>query len=597
MFRWAVGCSLIVYCIGFNNLQNAARDLETCNDPNPQTTSNEEAVTEDAESDSVTVNAPVGSITGTKESLPSGGFMLKFLGIPYAESTAGAMRFMPPKPKGHLGKLNAFEFGSQCLQIVTSKPNEIVGSEDCLVLNVFTKLSSAQSSAKPVMLYIHGGRFVWGSADGYDPAPLVEEDVIVVTINYRIGGLGFLTLGNNIISGNMGLRDQIEAINWTKHNIAAFGGDPLKITIFGNSAGSLSASALQLSPKIEGLVSGAIMQSGNMLRRKDNPKLLHEERKGQNLADLFNCTSEGYDERTLKCLQKVNSRDFVLKTKIPHYTTDTEEEGFDRSSWSPVVDAYSADPVMPVEPLEALKTGQFNKFPVITGTVVNDAVLFSNELELLWNLTAPTLLRIAASANKSESTKEEFEQADKLLNYYTGGQLNILESPATMRGFYNMLTDAFFLSPDQKLAELVSLHAPVFNYRFSYVSNSGNRSYLTLYLTKSGIPEEQHDLFFQLKPIHGDELYYLFNLHNLNGQKDAKEEEISQTLIKYWTNFAKYGSPNPLFENNMTDWKPYTEEKLYVEFKAEPVMKTKVEEERMDLWQDLVWNRRENAIQ
>ena len=338
----------------------------------------------------VTVKTLLGAITGVKEMLPSGDEVCKFLGIPYAKPPVAERRFMPPVPTGFFGEMNAMEFGSKCVQNGDFTGGDlfdktITGSEDCLFLNVYTKLGDdmmdnssvpAKHNAyagKAVMVWIHGGGFTLGSGDEYNPAPLLAEDVIVVTLNYRLGGFGFLTFGNDIVSGNMGLKDQIEAIKWVQRNIIYFGGDPNKVTIFGESAGGISVSALHVSPKAMGLFSGAIMQSGTVLFRRDDPKKSADERAVLPLAKNFNCTSPNYDYRTLKCLQQIDAVEFHAKTLTEVLSVDKEEEDQDRGSWGPVLDDYSSDPVMPTEPLNALKTGKFNKVPIITG---QDFVLF-----------------------------------------------------------------------------------------------------------------------------------------------------------------------------------------------------------------------------
>lgn len=131
------------------------------------------------------------------------------------------------------------------------------GNEDCLYLNVFSKENNS-TDLQPVMFFIHGGGLESGSAPLYDPASLVNEDVVVVTINYRLGALGFLNFGNDVAPGNLGIRDQIQALQWVKMMIHHFGGDPNKITIFGESAGAMSCNAITMSPKAAGLITGTL---------------------------------------------------------------------------------------------------------------------------------------------------------------------------------------------------------------------------------------------------------------------------------------------------------------------------------------------------
>jgi para-nitrobenzyl esterase len=194
----------------------------------------------------------------------------EFLGIPYAAPPVGNLHWMPPQPHGQWqGVLDATQFGNYCTQ--ADFAGETFGDEDCLTLNVYRphQMKNAnQGSGIPVMVWIHGGGFTgMGSAD-FDPSPLVlQESVIVVTINYRLGYLGFLAHpaldAEGHLAGNYGLMDQQFALRWVQNNIAAFGGDATRVTIFGESAGGLSVYANLASPSAAGLFVGAIAESGS----------------------------------------------------------------------------------------------------------------------------------------------------------------------------------------------------------------------------------------------------------------------------------------------------------------------------------------------
>ena len=294
--------------------------------------------------------------------------MHKYLGIPYAQAPIGQLRFKPPKVVTRYKDQECFDFGAECPQLPFGNPNsqEVKGSEDCLFLNVFTIPAPENSTVlKPVMVWIHGGGFTLGSGQIYDPTPLVQEGVIVVTINYRLAGLGFLTFGDDIVPGNMGLRDQVEAIKWTKRFIYYFGGDPSRITIFGESAGAVSVNALQMSPMSTGLISGAIAQSGTVflsaINRESRP-----ERIAPIIGAKFNCTNLYGNTRLLKCLQQVPMADFVLNTQSEELSLELND--FEIGTiWAPVQDSYSSDPVLPMDGLEAYLSGDFNKVPMMTG--------------------------------------------------------------------------------------------------------------------------------------------------------------------------------------------------------------------------------------
>ncbi len=198
--------------------------------------------------------------------------VLRFSGIPYAAPPVGPRRYLPPEPHdGWSGVLDATAYGAICpqppmmlAQLLGEEPEP--EHEDCLFLNVFTP--ACDDAARPVMVWIHGGGFMMGSGSSamYDGAHLVRRgDVVVVTINYRLGALGFLhtdDLGHGEGTANAGIADQIQALRWVRDNIAAFGGDPANVTIFGESAGAMSVGTLLGTPAAQGLFHRAILQSG-----------------------------------------------------------------------------------------------------------------------------------------------------------------------------------------------------------------------------------------------------------------------------------------------------------------------------------------------
>ena len=225
-----------------------------------------------------------GPIQGKKYT-KDGKEQFEFLGIPYAEPPVGKLRFKPPVPVSPWTNVyEAFSDGATCMQQASPFEEEALTdegrdedhagfadlfeniSEDCLTLNIFTNsMGSFNKPPQAVMVWIHGGGFTLGSKDIYRMDNLVQEDVVLVAMNYRLGALGFLSFGNDLVSGNMGLRDQHLAIQWVRANIHLFGGDPDKITIFGESAGGGAVHSQVLSPANRGLLAGAIAQSGNSL--------------------------------------------------------------------------------------------------------------------------------------------------------------------------------------------------------------------------------------------------------------------------------------------------------------------------------------------
>src|ERR1700733_15064420 len=208
--------------------------------------------------------APVGATANGAVRGLANGAADEFLGIPYAAPPVGALRWQPPQPAASwAGVRDATKFAAHCPQLAS--PFGLAStSEDCLFLNVFTPKAGGQH---PVMVWIHGGALVTGESDDYSPAGLVADGVTVVTINYRLGALGFLAhpapADANGQSGDYGLMDQQAALRWVQRNIASFGGDPRDVTLFGESAGGLSTLSQVASPAARGLFAKAIAESGS----------------------------------------------------------------------------------------------------------------------------------------------------------------------------------------------------------------------------------------------------------------------------------------------------------------------------------------------
>lgn len=177
-----------------------------------------------------------GIINGTLMKTRSDESFHAFLKIPFAEKPLSNLRFKAPQPVTKWnGVLQATKFSPMCMQVNVLSNSEV--SEDCLYLNVFTKNLQANTNLKPVIVYIHGGAFQLGSASDHEPNLLMERDIVLVSINYRLGALGFLSMGTEEIPGNAGFKDQVLALRWVQKNIVKFGGNPELVTLMGNSAG------------------------------------------------------------------------------------------------------------------------------------------------------------------------------------------------------------------------------------------------------------------------------------------------------------------------------------------------------------------------
>ncbi|CAG9824758.1 unnamed protein product [Phaedon cochleariae] len=217
----------------------------------------------------VLVTIPKGTIRGRKEYSLRNISFYAFQEIPFAKPPVGELRFREPQPdEGWKGILDATKNTKICYQQsnMLNTNLTLLENEDCLYLNVYTPKYPTSEASLPVMFYIYGGGFVNGAANFEFNGPhyLLEHDVIVVTANYRVGPFGFLTTGDLVIPGNYGLKDQLSALKWINQNIKYFGGDPEKVTIFGQSAGGASVNYHFMSKQSEGLFRAGIAQSGSI---------------------------------------------------------------------------------------------------------------------------------------------------------------------------------------------------------------------------------------------------------------------------------------------------------------------------------------------
>ncbi|XP_015374788.1 PREDICTED: esterase FE4-like isoform X2 [Diuraphis noxia] len=298
---------------------------------------------------------------------------VSFLGIPYAKPPVNDLRFKAPvKHPGWSGVLEAVSEGDKCMQYAYSTDN-IIGSEDCLYLNVLVP-QNEQNGQLAVMIFIHGGAFNFGcgSVNEHSPDYLLDENVIVVMLNYRLNVLGFLNLDIDECPGNMGLKDQLFAIKWIKANIAAFGGDADNITIFGESAGSASVHCLMLSSQSTGLFQKAIMQSGCAF----NPWALNENHRisAIKLAKNLGCLSND-PEKIAKYLRNVSAIDLVKGSKFK------DETDFLSYKFIPSIESDTvSNRFLPAHPEQLVNN--ITPVPVIIGLNNMEGIIALNEYRL-----------------------------------------------------------------------------------------------------------------------------------------------------------------------------------------------------------------------
>nr|AAS15642.1 carboxylesterase [Aphis gossypii]AAS15644.1 carboxylesterase [Aphis gossypii] len=470
-----------------------------------------------------------GALKGLKKkTLLSNKPYVSFLGIPYAQPPVNDLRFKAPvKHPGWSGVLNAVSERDKCTQYVFMT-NHIVGSEDCLYLNISVPQQNELNGKLAVMIFIHGGAFNYGSGsmNEYSPDYFIDESVIVVTINYRLNALGFLNLDIDECPGNVGLKDQLFAIKWVKANIAAFGGDVNNITIFGESAGSASVHYHTISPQSRGLFQKAIMQSGSAF----NPWAFTENHKASayKLAKNLGCLSNDPKE-ILKYLKNVSAIDLVKETEFKD-ETDFMDYKFVPSIESDVI----SNPFLPAHP-KTLATSTF-PVPVIIGV---------NNMEGIVALTEDRISLFSDDHHITDEISKLFrnrystETISKIKNFYFN-KSNISSETMKLENICNLHSDVFFFNGVYETFDcfLKQNGSPVYEYEFKFdgeLNGAKNMIFATRPILRHAIKGA----------CHADDVNYFFrDLSGVDPKPNSPELEMCKMMCKMWTNFAKTSNPN-----------------------------------------------------
>ncbi len=482
---------------------------------------------------------------------------LEFLGIPFASPPIGDLRWRPPvSPEPWTTPMLTQEYSPKCPQKNFSQGDStavVEGNEDCLYLNIWTPDTTGNDL--PVMVFIHGGGNQQGSASEFSLGTEIYNgknlsqrgNVVVVTIQYRLGPLGFLVHpgleaenGENT-SGNYAVMDQILALQWVQNNIAKFGGDNSRVMIFGESAGGVNVGNLLTTPMASGLFHRACIQSAGPNLQNYSDALEN----GLAYADSLN--APGTDTEQIAYLRSLDSETLIAGLESPL------NGGFVQSEWKPVLDNYLFDDI----PINTFQSGEFNKVPLIIGSTADEMSLSAPALvspvtvEILINLYIPEPLRpLAHELYPSGSNNEEARES-----------------------YVQILTDAQFTSPARRTAGCVSQNqeAPVYRYFFTH-THAG-------FLGDYGA-------------YHGIELFYGFN--NWENTSIAigplytdEDESVQNKMLEYWVNFAATGDPNG---ENLESWPAYdAATDCYLEIKANPDgSQCGIRTDKSDLWDAVV---------
>jgi para-nitrobenzyl esterase len=437
--------------------------------------------------------------------------LLVFRGIPFAKPPVGPLRFQPPEPPDPWpGIRDATSFGSGAPQ--GANPFEMLlpllvpeTSEDCLYLNVFTPDTSGK---RPVLVWIHGGGNVVGAGSErlYDGTELVRRgDVVIVTLNYRLGIFGFLhgkSVANDTFptSGNEGLLDQIAALQWVQREIAGFGGDPDNVTVFGQSAGCLNIAALMGMPSARGLFHKAVLQSSGTASHSLSL---------ETAARVFTAilTAAGLTPATAGQLRKFSGEALLdLQTRV----------GMVIGGFFPVIDGE----VLPRSTYEAIADGQTAGIPVVVGTVRDEFSIF-----MLPDPAIATLNEVSLLARVEALTAGRGQEAIDLYRRERRARGENISPPAL---WIAMMTDHDFFAPAMRFAALQADHAPTYTYLFTWPSP-----------VMGGV----------FGSIHGLELPFLWGLGNAPGLSAlvgdlAAAKPLSTAIQDAWLAFARTGEPS-----------------------------------------------------
>ncbi|XP_020284672.1 esterase E4-like isoform X2 [Pseudomyrmex gracilis] len=556
------------------------------------------------------VDTKWGPIRGKWSKSNGGRAIANFLGIPYAIPPVGELRFRNPQrwDRAWTTVRNATIDGSSCIQ-KNRLTDEFSGSEDCLYLNVYVPHISTNQQGTAnlsVLVFVHGGAFFGGSSDShmYAPVYLLDRNVILVTLNYRLNVLGFLSTMNKVAPGNYGLKDVKMALEWIQENIRNFGGNPESVTIMGHSAGSAIVNFLALSNNTEGLFHKYILLSGSVVSSWAVRISKSYKQIGLRMARLVGCLPKRYEDQVMtnkpktksiektgisfknisyteeddtemiKCMRKVDAKKLV--NMIDEYHV------WRKNPWivfNPVVEDDSEDAIITMNPIKVLEEGRFRSMPAIIQIVRDEGLMKSIEF-----ITNPVI---------KKETLEDFDNIFSIIVEYRGNPADF--NMTAIKEFY--FNGTFTSNSVQNLTNLISDYTiiwPVFRL-VKYLSKMSNSSIYFSFFCYEGTFSSTfayNTTYFGV--AHGDDLDYLFPNWNyvfrdLKLHNTKADYAMIDVMTEMYANFVIEGTPRA---SKAPEWPDYREYQRFMRFGIDKSPDIMVQadflSDRMEFWEKLM---------
>ncbi|XP_011182807.1 juvenile hormone esterase [Zeugodacus cucurbitae] len=531
----------------------------------------------DRELSDMVLTTALGKIRGTLLPSQAGRNFYAFRGIPYAKPPVGALRFKPPEPVDQWFDIFDATFdGPRCPQPGLYSDDV---AEDCLRVNIYTRdlpTEKEPNVKKPVIVFIHPGGFYALSGQSKNfagPQYFMDRNILLVTFNYRLGSLGFMSTGTEEALGNMGLKDQVMLLRWVKLHISRFGGDSNSVTLLGYGAGAMSITLHMVSPMSKNLFHKAIVMSGSVTGQWPLPT--EQVNLAVRQATLLHCTTENLTDM-MSCL---NSKHYLeYANTLPHMFE------FGRNNplilWKPVIEPdYGQERFLTEDPVRSYQNGNFMKIPIITGMTKDEfagqAISILESPRLLKTLAhnfeqiAPICFLYTTVGPRSQNISME------LKNAYFGRES--LEYAGTLQPMVELFSDALTGFGVHRFVHLAARSTKVYYYRFSF---QGQRSHIYYPTNKPyGV-------------VHHDDLMYLFVEPSVSRMftEDDREYQIVDKLTRMFTAFAYKGDPNKQSDDKLRDirWRAFSfKRQHYLDIGDEIVLREGLNTRRYEVWKRL----------